>query len=74
MFSLCPGFRRRRRLEACRYYLIPTIFGYGGTEVLTAALEETSRLVNAYSAAILICDFLPSHLFSISALCPKALR
>jgi hypothetical protein len=38
----------------CRYYLILTHdLGYGQTESLTASLEETSRLLNAYARAIL---------------------
>src|SRR6201987_3844101 len=41
-------------LEECRYYLILTHdLGYGQTDSLTAMLEETSRLLNAYTRAIL---------------------
>jgi four helix bundle protein len=41
-------------LEECRYYLILAHdLGYGQTETLTASLEETSRLLNAYTRAIL---------------------
>ena len=41
-------------LEECRYYLILTHdLGYGETDSLTATLEETSRLLNAYTRAIL---------------------
>ena len=41
-------------LKECRYYLILAHdLGYGDTDALNAALEETSRLLNAYSAAIL---------------------
>jgi four helix bundle protein len=41
-------------LEECRYYLILTHdLGYGQTESLAATLEETSRLLNAYTRAIL---------------------
>src|SRR5262250_901166 len=41
-------------LEECRYYLILTHdLGYGQTDSLTATLEETSRLLNAYARAIL---------------------
>ena len=41
-------------LEECRYYLILTHdLGYGQTDSLTATLEETSRLLNAYTRAIL---------------------
>ena len=45
-------------LKECRYYLILAHdLGYGDTDALNAALEETSRLLNAYSAAILTSDF-----------------
>jgi len=41
-------------LEECRYYLILTRdLGYGQTDSLAATLEETSRLLNAYTRAIL---------------------
>lgn len=41
-------------LEECRYYLILTQdLGYGPTEPLMSALEEASRLLNAYARAIL---------------------
>src|SRR5215471_14819198 len=41
-------------LEECRYYLILAHdLGYGQTDSLTATLEETSRLLNAYARAIL---------------------
>ena len=41
-------------LEECRYYLILTHdLGFGQTETLTATLEETSRLLSAYTRAIL---------------------
>ena len=41
-------------LEECRYYLIlAQDLGYGQTDSLTAVLEETSRLLNAYAQAIL---------------------
>ena len=65
--NIAEGFRRRGKadkarymniaegsLEECRYYLIlASDLGYGDTKTLTAALEKTSRLLNAYSAAIL---------------------
>jgi len=65
--NIAEGFRRRGKadkarymniaegsLEECRYYLIlASDLGYGDTDALTAALEETSRLLNAYSVAIL---------------------
>ena len=41
-------------LEECRYYLILTHdLGFGQTDSLTATLEETSRLLSAYTRAIL---------------------
>jgi four helix bundle protein len=41
-------------LEECRYYLIlAEDLGYGETKNSMAALEEVSRLLNAYSRAIL---------------------
>ncbi|HNR34003.1 MAG TPA: four helix bundle protein [Candidatus Hydrogenedentes bacterium] len=44
-------------LEECRYYLILVQdLGYGNTETLTMELEETSRLLNAYSRAIRNAD------------------
>ena len=44
-------------LEECRYYLILTHdLGYDQTDSLTAMLEETSRLLNAYTRAILASD------------------
>src|SRR5688572_14500863 len=65
--NIAEGFRRRGKadkarfmniaegsIEECRYYLIlAQDLGYGGTEDLTAALEEISRLLNAYASAIL---------------------
>ncbi len=65
--NIAEGFRRRGKadkarymniaegsLEECRYYLILAHdLGYGDTYALTAALEETSRLLNAYRVAIL---------------------
>ena len=65
--NIAEGFRRRGKadkarymniaegsLEECRYYLILAHdLGYGDTDALTAALEEASRLLTAYSAAIL---------------------
>ena len=65
--NIAEGFRRRGKadkarymniaegsLEECRYYLILAHdLGYGETEALTAALEQTSRLLASYSAAIL---------------------
>jgi four helix bundle protein len=41
-------------LEECRYYLIlAQDLGYGDSAPLATALEEVSRLLNAYAAAIL---------------------
>lgn len=65
--NIAEGFRRRGKadkarfmniaegsIEECRYYLIlAQDLGYGDTEDLTAALEEVSRLLNAYASAIL---------------------
>jgi four helix bundle protein len=44
-------------IEECRYYLIlARDLGYGDTAQLTKSLEEVSRLLNAYAAAILTSD------------------
>lgn len=65
--NIAEGFRKRGRadkvrfmntaegsLEECRYYLIlAEDLGYGKTGGQMAALEEVSRLLNAYSKAIL---------------------
>jgi four helix bundle protein len=41
-------------VEECRYYLILSQdLGYGPSESLMSALEETSKLLNAYARAIL---------------------
>jgi four helix bundle protein len=41
-------------VEECRYFLIlAKDLGYADTRTLTAALEQVSRLLNAYSSAIL---------------------
>ena len=48
-------------MEESRYYLILTQdLGYGQTDNLMAALEEVSRLLNAYAKAILTPDSLDS--------------
>ena len=50
-------------VEECRYFLIlARDLGYGDTQTLSAALEEVSRLLGAYTAAILTPDFLDSHI------------
>jgi four helix bundle protein len=61
--NILEGFRRRGKqdmniaegsVEECRYYLIlAQDLGYGDTANLATSLEEVSRLLNAYSAAIL---------------------
>jgi four helix bundle protein len=65
--NIAEGFRRRGKpekarymniaegsLEESRYYLIlARDLGYGDTAKLNSALEEVSRLLSAYSAAIL---------------------
>lgn len=65
--NIAEGFRRRGKadkarflniaegsVEECRYFLILTKdLGYGDTQTLTTALEEVSRLLGAYTAAIL---------------------
>jgi len=65
--NIAEGFRRRGKadkarymniaegsLEECRYYLILAgDLGYGDTAKLAAALEEVSRMLNAYAGAIL---------------------
>ena len=65
--NIAEGFRRRSKaekarymniaegsLEECRYYLIlAQDLGYGDTTKLATALEEVSRLLCAYAAALL---------------------
>ena len=65
--NIAEGFRRRGKadkarflniaegsVEECRYFLIlAKDLGYGDTQTLTTALEEVSRLLGAYTAAIL---------------------
>jgi four helix bundle protein len=65
--NIAEGFRKRGpadktrflniaegSLEECRYYLIlAKDLGYGETQNLSQLLEEVSRLLNAYSKAIL---------------------
>ena len=68
--NIAEGFRRRGTadkarfmnlaegsLEECRYYLILAHdLGYGDADQLAALLEEVSKLLNAYAAAILASD------------------
>jgi four helix bundle protein len=68
--NIAEGFRKRGRadkarfmntaegsVEESRYYLIlAQDLGYGETETLVSALEEVSRLLNAYARAILTSD------------------
>ena len=68
--NIAEGFRRRGKadkarymniaegsLEESRYYLIlAQDLGYGDTAKLASALEEISRLLSAYAAAILSSD------------------
>jgi four helix bundle protein len=65
--NIAEGFRRRGKadkarsmnvaegsVEECRYFLIlARDLGYGDTQKLSATLEEVSRLLCAYAAAIL---------------------
>ncbi len=68
--NIAEGFRKRGKadkarfmnmaegsIEESRYYLIlAQDLGYGKTETLMNSLEEASRLLNAYSKAILASD------------------
>jgi four helix bundle protein len=68
--NIAEGFRRRSKadkarflniaegsVEECRYFLILTRdLGYGDAHVLSATLEEVSKLLGAYTAAILASD------------------
>ena len=68
--NIAEGFRRRGKadkarfmnmaegsVEECRYFLIlAKDLGYGETQKLSATLEEVSRLLGAYTAAILASD------------------
>ena len=65
--NIAEGFRRRGKvdkarfmnlaegsLEECRYYLIlAQDLGYGDPAKLAGSLEEVSRMLSAYAAAIL---------------------
>lgn len=64
--NIAEGFKRRGKadkarflniaegsLEECRYYLIlAQDLGYGDTAELTVLIEEVSKMLNAYAAAI----------------------
>ena len=68
--NIAEGFRRRGKadkarflnmaegsVEECRYFLIlAKDLGYADTQKLFATLEEVSRLLSAYTAAILASD------------------
>lgn len=68
--NIAEGFRRRGKadkarfmniaegsVEECRYFLIlAKDLGYGDVEKLSTMLEEVSRLLGAYAAAILASD------------------
>ena len=68
--NIAEGFRRRGKadkarfmniaegsVEECRYFLIlAKDLGYRDTQKLSAALEEVSRLLGAYTSAILASD------------------
>ncbi len=68
--NIAEGFRRRGKadtarfmniaegsVEACRYFLIlAKDLGYGDVEKHSATLQEVSRLLGAYAAAILASD------------------
>lgn len=68
--NIAEGFRRRGKpdkvrflniaessLEECRYYVIlAQDLGYGDTTALTALIEEVSKMLNAYTRAILAPD------------------
>ncbi len=68
--NIAEGFRRRGKadkarfmnmaegsVEECRYFLIlAKDLGYGDTQTLSTLLEEVSRLLGAYAAAILASD------------------
>jgi hypothetical protein len=44
-------------VEECRYFpILAKDLGYGDTERLASSLEEVSRLLNAYTAAIPASD------------------
>jgi four helix bundle protein len=68
--NIAEGFRRRGKadkarfmnmaegsVEECRYFLIlAKDLGYGDVEKLSTMLQEVSRLLGAYAAAILASD------------------
>jgi hypothetical protein len=62
-------------LEECRYFLILTKgLGYGDTQALSAALEEVSKLLWAYTAAILTPDFHIPQGYQGEALTSRGIR
>lgn len=68
--NIAEGFRRRGKadkarfmnvaegsVEECKYFLILAgDLGYGNTSALAALLDEVSRMLNAYTSAILTSD------------------
>jgi len=68
--NIAEGFRRRSKAdkarfmnmaegsveECCYFLLLAKDLGYGDTGKLSAMLEEVSRLLSAYAAAILASD------------------
>jgi four helix bundle protein len=74
--NIAEGFRRRGKadkarfmniadgsVEECRYFpILVKDHGYGDIEGLASSLGEVSRLLNAYTAAILAFEFLDSHI------------
>ena len=68
--NIAEGFRRRGKadkarfmnvaegsIEECRYFLIlASDLAYGDTSTLSALLDEVSRMLNAYTSAILASD------------------
>lgn len=69
--NIAEGFRKRSKADKARfmniaegsleeshyYFILAQDLGYGRTEELRKALQEVSRLLNAYSRAILASNF-----------------
>jgi four helix bundle protein len=69
--NIAEGFRKRGKADKARFMnvaqgsikegryqlILAQDLGYGRTEVLMKSLEEVSRLLDAYSGAILTSDF-----------------